>query len=192
MLETLILLGLLGVLLAKRKPTKRSMGRYIRGRVDEELSLGTLAGKTLVSTTFDETVQERTLVTSIVATWSMRSMTAVSNSGPVVFGVAHGDYSDAEIEEVIENAGSWDEGNKVSQEISKRQVRTIGVFRAEEGDAGTGVVVINHGRPVKTRLNWILNQGVRLKIWGYNMGTAALQTTVPIIAAEGHANLFPR
>lgn len=160
------------------------MGKYIRGSVDEELALTTLASKTVVGTTFDETVQERTLVSSIVANWSGKDFTA--GEGPIMVGVAHGDYSDAEIEAVIESTGSWNEGDKVAQEVSKRLVRRIGVLSLADGDP-----VLNDGKPMKTKLNWILNQGVFLKIWAYNMGSGAL-TTGGIVQAEGHANLWPR
>ena len=171
--------------LAKRGRGKgRSMGRYIKGRVDEELSLSTLATKTLTATTFDETVNERSLVSSIVATWSVRDATA--GEGPILVGVAHGDYSNAEIEEVIENLGSWDEGDKVSQERAKRLVRQIGTLTLVSGDA-----VLNDGKAVKTKLNWVLNQGVTLKIWAYNLGLGSL-TTGGVVQAEGHANLWPR
>jgi len=47
------------------------MGRYIRGNVDEEVALTTLASKDVVSAIFDETVNERTKITSLVATYGM-------------------------------------------------------------------------------------------------------------------------
>ena len=168
------------------------MGRYLKGSVNEELSLGTLAARTLIGTTFDETVNERTLVSSLVATWSLQDFTAAAGDGPIMVGVAHGDYSDAEIEAVLEATGSWDEGDKVAQEVGKRLVRRIGVFRVQASDAGTGTYTLNDGKPIKTKLNWILNQGVRLKIWAYNMGSSPLATTNPVVGAEGHANLWPR
>ncbi len=170
------------------KSRKRKRGRYLRGRIDEGLSLGTLAAKTLVSDTWDGTVTERTLVSSIVATWMLNNLTG--SQGPLLVGVAHSDYSDAQIEAVIENAGSWDEGDKIDQEIAKRLVRTIGAFIGKPGPSGVGDDVLNDGKPIKTKLNWILTEGDTLKMWVYNMDTAALVTTVPIVSAEGHANLW--
>ncbi len=166
------------------------MGRYIRGSVDEDLPGGTLAGKTVVGAGFDEAVQERTLISSLVATYSMNDYTPIASVGPVMVGVAHGDYSDAEIEEWIETTGSWDEGDLVQQEVASRKIRKIGVF--EEPAAATQNAVLNDGKPIKTKLNWILNQGITLKLWIYNMGTGAFATTDPRIRAEGHANLFPK
>ncbi len=166
------------------------MGRYLRGRVDEDLAIGTLASKTLVGTNFDEVVNERTLVSSVVASWSIANWTPAAGVGPLVFGVAHGDYSDAEIEEVIENTGSWNEGDKIAAERARRQIRTIGVYQSPLDAAG--VTTLNDGKPVKVKLNWILNQGESLKIWAYNTGTAAFATTAPILHTQGHANLWPR
>ncbi len=167
------------------------MGKYMRGNVDENLDLGTLASRTLVSVAFDETVNERTLVSSIETLISMADFTPLDGVGPIVVGVAHSDYSDAEIEAVIENQGSWNEGDLVSQEISKRKVRTLGIFETPPS-AGIGITSLNDGQSFKTKLNWILLQGQTLRLWGYNQGGSAVATTDPNITCVGHANLFSK
>ncbi len=169
---------------------KRRMGRYIRGNIDEGVGIGTLAGVTLISTTFDETVNERTLVSSIVATWAISNWTAIASNGPFLVGVAHVDYSAAEIEAVIENTGSWDEGDLVQQEVANRKVRIVGTL-VPAGSAAESSR-LNDGRPVKTKLNWILNQGDTLQAWVYNTGSVATATTTPTLRVQGHANLWPR
>ncbi len=165
------------------------MGKYIRGNIDEFLALVTLGGKTVVADPFDDAVNERTLISSIVATYSLRNFTPATDDGPIMIGVAHSDYSAAEIEEYIENTGSWDEGNKVSQEIASRLVRILGTFETPTGvdDART----LADGKKMKTKLNWILNQGQTLDFFAYNLGSSAL-TTGAIVSAQGHANLWPR
>ena len=173
-----------------RKPRRRRMGRYLRGSVDESIALGTLAAKTLIGANFDETVNERTLVSSVVATWTMTGFTQGSGDGPIMVGIAHSDYTDGEIEEYIENLGSWDEGSKVEQEVSKRQIRRVGVF--ENPATASDAAVLNDGKPIKKKLNWILNQGQTIKHWCYNMGTSALATTSPEVSTQGHVNLFPK
>ncbi len=165
------------------------MGKYIRGSVDEDLQLGTLASKTLVAQAFDETVIERTLISSIVATWTLDGM--VAGQGPILFGVAHSDYTAAQIEAVIENTGSWNEGSKVDQEVSKRLIRVIGTMVGTEG-SGTVDTKWNNGNPVKTKLNWILTTGQTLDMWAYNLSGVALSTADPALRASGHANLWPR
>lgn len=166
------------------------MGKYIRGAVDEELNLGTLAGTTLVGDTFDSTVNERTLVSSIVARWSISTITPVAGNGPYLVGVAHGDYTDAEIEEYLEQTGSWNEVDLVAQEVGGRKVRRIGIFETPQAVEDT--VVLNDGKPIKTKLNWIIAQGGTLKLWAYNMGGSAAATTTPVVRAQGHANLWPK
>ncbi len=168
------------------------MGRYLKGNVDEELAITGLATKDVVGAVFDEVVNERTLVSSIDATWSMNNMTPAVNAGPIVCGVAHGDYTDAEIEEWLEQSGQWNEGNLVSsREVAKRLIRQIGVF--ETPDAAVDSVSLNDGKAIKTRLNWILLQGQTLRIWAFNSGAAAVDgTTAPNVLANGHVNLFPK
>ncbi len=195
MIMTLLLIALvvgIGFIgLAKRGRGKRRMGRYIRGNVDENLSVGTLAAGTLISAVFDETVNERTLVSSVVASWSLSNMTPAEGVGLLVVGVAHSDYTDAEIEAYIENTGSWNEGDKIQQrEVGKRLIRRVGQFAAPS--AAVSAVTLNDGKPIKTKLNWILLQGQTLRYWAYNQGTAAFATTDPDVRLQGHANLWPR
>ncbi len=177
-----------GVLAAKKRSSRRVMSNYMRGDVNEVLALGTLASLTLVADIFDQVVDNKTKATSIIASYSMNSATMAAGVGPVLVGLAHSDYTDAEIEEVIESVGSWTLGNKVSQEVAKRQVRRIGTFPQpiNAGDA----VVLNDGKPIRTKLNWILMEGQSLRIWAYNLGSAAFATTDPQVHCEGHINLF--
>ncbi len=154
------------------------------------MDLGTLAARTLVSAPISDTVQERTLVSSVVTAWAISDFTSAAGTGPFAVGVAHSDYTDAEIEAVLENTGSWDEGDLVQQEVAKRKVRRIGVINTPDG-AATKSFVLNDGDPIKTKLNWILTQGQTLRIWVYNLGDAAIATTDPDITVSGHANLWP-
>ncbi len=194
MLEILVVIAVgaaIMVALAKRGRGRRRMGKYLRGNIDENLSVGTLTAGTLISAVFDETVNERTLVSSIVASWTLSNMTPGEGIGPLVVGVAHSDYTDAEIEAYIENTGSWNEGSLVeSREVGKRLVRRVGQFPIPP-DASGGVV-LNDGKPIKTKLNWIMTQGQTLRYWAYNQGTAAFATTDPDVRLQGHANLWPR
>ena len=174
----------------KKTGRKRSKGTYIRGVVDEELSLGTLAAKTLVADTWDQSATEKTLISSVVATFSVDDLLAPQ--GPLLFGIAHSDYTDAEIEEVIENTGSWNRGDKIAQERAKRLVRVIGQFVGQEPSAAVADVRFNDGKPVKIKLNWSLQTGQTLKMWCYNLSDTALVTSVPTMHANGHANLWQR
>ncbi len=173
-----------------RKGKNRRMGKYIRGTVDEELDFDALAAKDVASGAFDESVAARTLVSSILATYSVRELTIGAGLGPLIFGVAHSDYSASEIEVFLETTGSWDEGNLIDNEISKRKIRVIGTIALL--GSSSEVWTLNDGKPVKTKLNWILVSGDSLQLWVYNAGTAAVATTTPTLTANGHVNLWPR
>ncbi len=165
------------------------MGRYIKGNIDQDSSLGTLAAQTAVVKDFSDTVNERSLVSSVKAVWSLSGVTIGDNIGPVLVGLAHSDYSQAEIEAWIEHVSTWDEGDKVAQETANRFIRKVGILIPKPvGEAA----VLNDGKPVKTKLNWILNQGQTLQSFAYNLGTSAFATTDPNLNVNGHANLWPR
>jgi len=144
----------------------------------------------MTSTDFDETVIERTLVSSIVAAYSLSGMTPAFDDGPIEIGVAHSDYTTAEIKEFVDNAGSWNEGNLVQQEVAKRRIKRIGIFPVP--DNADDAVVLNDGEPIKTKLNWMLMTGQTLKVWAFNLGDSSLATTNPQILTSGHVNLWPQ
>ena len=166
------------------------MANYIRGNVDEQLSLGTLAAKVMISANFDEVMVEKGRITSLVASWSLSNFTVALGDGPILVGVAHGDYTDAEKEAFIEATGFWDKGDKIAQEVGRRLIRVVGTFRQEVNDVGQGSVVLNDGKPIKTRLNWPLITGSTLNIWAYNLGTSALASTNPVLSVQGKVNIF--
>jgi len=166
------------------------MGKYLRGDVDEFAGLTTLGAKTLVSVTFDSVVNERTLVSSVDAIYGLSLLTPASGVGPIMVGLAHSDYSDAEIQAVIDATGSWNEGDLVAQEVGNRKVRRVGIF--EIPDDALDAVVLNDGKSIKTKLNWMLLQGQSLKLWAFNTGANPVATTVPVVTCQGHANLWPR
>ncbi len=163
------------------------MRGYLKGQVNETLQLGTLAADTLISDTFDESPTEESVISSIEATWALNGL--VAGQGPILFGVAHSDYTDAEIEAVLENTGAWSQGKKTEQEVAKRLVRIIGTFVGKQG-TGTNDVQFNDGKPVKTKLNWKIQTGQTLKMWAYNISGAALTTADPGMRANGHVNLW--
>ncbi len=189
MLEILVIMAIVLILMARKTPRRRAMGRYIRGQIDLSFALGTLASATLVSGSVGSTVNERTLVSSIVVQASLAGYTVTDNVGPILIGVAHSDYTDAEIEAFVEVAASWNETNMTDREIMSRKVRKLGIIDPDGGGLGGNNV---YERPTKSKLNWILTQGQTLKFWAYNMGGVAVGTTDPNLHVQGHANLFPK
>ncbi len=185
MLELIIALVCL-VGMAKRR-RKTSFGRYIAGNILVDLALTTIAGKAgAVGAT--DTVVDTSRISSIRCTYTLSDWTPVANAGPIWCGVMHGDYTQAELEEWVEETGAWDMGNMVAKEVRSRRIRAIGVF--DTPPAATGSVRLNDGRPIKTKLNWLLAEGDGLKFWAYNTGNAAAATTVPNFHVFGKANLW--
>ncbi len=164
------------------------MKNYMRGMIDEELSIGTLASKTLITAIFDDVVASPTLISSIVASYVLSEVTAGTAVGPLLVGVAHSDYSDAEIEAVIENVNSWQSDDLIGKEVAGRLVRVIGTFT--QPPSATESVSLNDGKPIKTKLNWRVDDAESLRMWAYNLGAAAFATTNPAFRMNGHANLW--
>ncbi len=110
---------------------------------------------------------------SIDASWSLVDLGATADDGQE-FGVAHSDYTAAEIEACLESAGSIDIGDMLAQEVANRLVRSIGIMTESPGTgAGMG---FNDGNPVKTRLNWAIGIGDRIQVWIRN-GSGTIYTT---------------
>ncbi len=173
-----------------KKPVKRrrSRGKYVKGSIDETIGLGTLAANDVIGADNSQVTTEKTRVSSVVCTYAIDKIG--ESQGPLIFGVAHSDYTDAEIEQVIENTGSWNSGDKVQQEVAGRLVRILGQFVSQQATGSDTDIKFNEGRPMKTKLNWMLNTGQTLRWWVYNASDAALVTSAPDFLVNGHANLW--
>ncbi len=174
--------------MARKGHGRRKFGRYLSGHIDHSLDLGTLAPNVLVGSDLADVVVDTTRISSIKATWAVNNMTPVSQAGPIVVGIAHSDYTDAEIEAWLEATGSWDMGNMVAKEIRSRRIRQVGIM--PEASAATLSANLNDGLPVTTKLNWMLAEGDTLKVWAYNTGLAAFTSTTPKLLVNGKANLW--
>ncbi len=183
-----IWITLMVIMLAK-KP-KRRFRAYLAGRLDETLALSTLGAKVAIGANSTGVLEEKAWLTSVKAVWSLTEFTKATDDGPIYVGVAHSSYSDVEIEAWIENeTGSWAAGSMVAQEVAKRKIRQVGVFRSR--DTASDIAVLNEGRPIRTKCGWQLQTGDGVKIWAYNAGASALATTSPNLIVLGKANLWP-
>jgi len=180
------------IVLAKRGRGKNKFRRYLKAQVEVQADLSTLAGKVAIAFTGlgSPVVQEQTWVSSVKATWSLSNLTEAFSAGPIVVGVAHSDYTSAEIEAWLENQGSWSQGDLVAQEVAKRKIRQVGVFGTPA--QALGIVDLNDGRNITTKCGWMLTTGQSIKYWAYNSGATALATTAAELIVKGHANLWPR
>ncbi len=178
------------LIVAKKKSSRRKRFRpYIKGAIEQFLDLGTLASKTLVSDVVDDSVTEKAWLSSVKLIWTLKQFTPALTTGPVLVGVAHSDYTDSEIEAVIEQNTNWDQGDLIAQEIGRRKVRIVGTFSTPS--AAVQNVTLNDGKPITTKCGWQLFTGDSLRYWAYNKGAGALATTAPDLIVSGHANLWP-
>ncbi len=175
--------------MAKHPKRDRKFRKYLRGAITHDMALATLASKTLVREENSDTLTEKAWLSSVSLRWALSNMTPTASAGPILVGIAHSDYSATEIEEWIENQGSWEQGDQVAQEIGRRKIRQVGVF-AEPTAVGVALN-LNEGKAISTKCGWILTTGQTVAFWAYNTGTAALATTSPVVTCDGHANLWP-
>ncbi len=174
-------------LLAKRRRKKRKFRPYLKGQIEIDLALGTLAADTAVTEAVGDTVTEQAWLSSVKCVYALQDFTATTGDGPIVVGVAHSDYTQAEIEEWIENSSSWERYDLIAQEVAKRKIRRIGTF--QQLAAAENTEVLNDGRPITTKCGWMLGTGQTVQFWAYNVGLA-LQTGSQV-QIRGHANLWP-
>ncbi len=165
------------------------MRRYMKGLISQDLALSTLATET--ATTFNTgTTDTNVKVTSVVCTYAAQGLdtSAGSGQGPLAVGWAHGDYSSNEIEAWFQASGTWQEGDLVVREIRSRLIRTVGTFTVVDAGSDSGQQ-LNDGKPIKTKLNWFIEDGESLQGFVYNYGSGNLVTGIEVYF-EGYANLF--
>ncbi len=154
--------------LAKKGRGRRRRFNLRRVRITPELALGTLASDTVLNVGFLGAADGAYRCMTINATYSVKGLTG--GEGPITFGYAHSDYSVTEIKECLEASNSISQGLKIEQERANRLVRVIGTL------SQTGASMLNDGRPVKTRLNWLVAIGDQVNLFAFNESTAALST----------------
>ncbi len=157
---------------------KSSKGRRFnlrRVRVTPERALATLASDTAIVNALAANAVSSYRATSVKATWSVIGLTA--GEGPITVGLAHDDYSLTEIKECLEAAASIDPGDKIAQEQANRLVRVVGVCSVEAPS-------LNDGKPISTKLNWLIGVGHSINMFAYNEFTGAL-TTGAVLNMQG-------
>ena len=170
------------------KRRRYRQGRYLRGGVSVNKDLGTMQALDVQTEDMPEVVSERTRVSSLDCMWTTSGWIQSDDDGPIMVGVAHSGYTDAEIEGWIEDQDTWDEGDMQLRDVRQRLIRKIGVLTSPPTDGGSKS--LNDGKPIKTRLNWVLSTGQTLQIWYYNMGNSAFGAPGPHVQTNGHVNLF--
>ncbi len=137
-------------------------------------ALGTLANATLIGSDLTPVADEEYRALSLNLLWAARGATA--GEGPIVVGIAHGDYTDAEIEAWVEGTAAMSRGDLIAQEIAQRKIWRVGVFSNLGSDE-----VLNDGKPIRIRMNWHVVEGDIIRQWAYNQSGAPLTTGQNIV-----------
>lgn len=137
--------------------------------VEADLGLATLAADTVQISTLCEALSEDFHAISMDSVWSMRGHTA--GEGPIAVGVAHGDFTAAEVEEYLE-LNYQDPHNKIDAERATRGrwIRTIAIFDGVASDEK-----VNNGVNIRTKLNFLI-EDEGFNIWAWNKDSSSLTT----------------
>ena len=175
MIEILVtlMLSLITVLAAKRGRKRRYNLRMVR--FNNRVAGGALASLDVTSGSIMDAATNPYRLVTVKASYSW---TDIPNNvdGGMTFGLAHSDYTAAEIEECLEAQGAIDRGDKIALEQSNRLVRQIGVMESRTTSAASGTIVFNDGRQIKTKLNWYIGVGDGISIWMRNASNTAWST----------------
>ncbi len=171
--------------MAQRKGRRRFSLRKVR--VASSVLIGALAASDVVAGVATGVATNTLRVTSLKAAYNLNDLGAAIDDGQE-FGIAHSDYSAAEIEECLEASESMDIGDKIAQERANRLVRSLGRFVGTQ--LADGSLTFNDGRPVKVKLNWLLAIGDSIQLWLRN-GSDTVYTTGAAISLIGEMWVTP-
>jgi len=131
----------------------------------------TLLSKDLEKANLTATSDTAYRILSVRLQWLLSDIIDTQEGGLLV-GLAHGDYSATEIEECIEASGSINRGDKIVNERAARLVRIVGLFGSV--GAAEGDLTLNDGKPIYTKLNWLIPIGKTVDFWWYNQSSGTL------------------
>ncbi len=173
--------------MARKSSTRINSQNYRKVQIEEQMGLTTLATKTALAAVIVGAPNDTVRVSSVKLNNVWDDMTGTGGTanedGPLLIGVAHGDYSVTEIKEFLEASTSIDFGDKIAAERTRRLIRVIGTLSAMQiSDPANGGLR-------KIKLNWLLEEGSTLNIWAFNTGGSSL-TTGSQLNVSGHANVW--
>ncbi len=161
-------------------------GTFRAVRIVKGFSVTALAAAGLLSSDLLIASDAKYRLSSIVCRYTWQDIAATIDGG-LVFGIAHGDYTDTEILEFINASTSLQQGDMVANERAQRRIRIIGSIQGS--DVVDGEASYNLGRPVKTKLNWEIPIGTTVSVWIHN-GSATIWSIGSDFFTIGQANVW--
>ncbi len=136
--------------------------------VAESIPMLTAADGAVVSSAGDPMGREFFWISGDIY-WALKGATV--GEGPIVVGIAHNDYTDAELTENLNQTGMEDPGDKIAQERGRRLVRRAGQFSVVAANE-----VLNDGKAKRTKAGFVLTDGFAPNFWAQNRSGATLTT----------------
>ncbi len=180
MLEILISVFTIFMIVLAAKKGRRRRFNLRKVRVTSTLAVGALAALDVAAGNLTNVVTDemRFISCNFAYTWSTISG---GTDDSMEFGLAHSDYTAAEIEECLEAGASIEIGDKIAQERANRLVRSVGIIANETASVAAK---FNNGMKVKTKLNWLIGEGFALQAWVRN-ATGTVYTTGSSLIVSG-------
>ncbi len=145
-------------------------------RFETSSALGTMAANAVISNAI--TTLGTTKFRVIAADLYVNMIGHTAGEGPIEVGIFNGDLSDAEMLESLDASPTGPE-DIIAKERLRRPVRRACFLSGQ----ATGEVV-NDGKPVRVKLNTLLDAGVELELFFVNRDSAAF-TTGTILSVMG-------
>ncbi len=146
-------------------------------KVDHQIAIGAPADGAITTTVLADTVINRMFLISVSWLLALRDNTA--GEGPLFVGVAHNDYTSAEILEWYNAQGNWDQSDLVAREQARRKIRKVAIFPGQLANE-----IVNNGMEIKTKLGFIVEEGATLEPFIVNEG-GATRTTGGVVEMKG-------
>ncbi len=137
------------------------------------LALGALGARVATSGAAMNASADTYRLIGFKGTVSIEDLTGAE--GPVVIGMADGDYTSTEIEECLEAVNSINLGDKIAREQANRLVRQFDTLDLTR----------SHTDEIWVKLNWLVSIGDQPKIYGYNADPDDPLTTGATVHLDG-------
>ncbi len=173
----------------RRRKTRRRGRRGRTVRISRNAGPGALATLDVVSSPITDVSPDPYRLLSANLGWSWGDIQAVADDG-LEFGLAHSDYTAAEVEECLEAQAAIDPGDKVAREQANRWVRSIGRISSAGVLVGGAAQAWNNGLPKFIRLNWYMSIGDTLNVWIRN-SSGTVWTTGSGLFVNGQITVTP-
>ncbi len=155
-----------------------------RVKIAAIIPVGALASLDALVAAISSTSDDQFTIVSAKLSYTWTDIAAIIDDG-LQFGLCHGDYSSAEVEESLEASGNIDLGDMIAREQGNRLVRQVGVISGIQGagSAGQGRGFDN-GKIQHTKLNWKISAGVALNLFIRN-ASGVVWTTGSSVSVTG-------